>query len=445
MHQRNLLIIAIVVPGCLLAFAAQDRTGQGKRFAEVVQQINERHFQPVDSEQLFKAAMDGVFRTLDDRSEFIESVKIKDYNIDLKREFAGIGVELDADPSTGNISVVAPVFGGPAWRAGVRSGDLVDSVNGIDASGLDLSEIVAQFRGEVGSALNLRIKKMSVTDTDSPVVQDIVIRRQNITIESIRGDRRLPSGAWDWWLEGEPNIAYLRITYFSKQTGSQCFEILHELINGNKKLKGLIIDLRGNAGGILEGGIAVCDLFLEDELIVAITNARTNDHSDRKQIQQEWTATQGQILEGVPIAILIDEFTASVSEVVAACLQDHDRATIVGSRSFGNASIQTTTALSSGPGAIRLTTNQYQRPSGCRLNRLSTSQDTDAWGVRPNSSFAFSPTRQQLENWISWRRERDLVLVRQTHGIVDPGTLLPQHADPVLGRSLTLFHSEERL
>ena len=121
MHQRNLLIIAIVVPGCLLAFAAQDQTGQGKRFAEVVQQINERHFQPVDSEQLFKAAMDGVFRTLDDRSEFIESVKIKDYNIALKREFAGIGVELDADPTTGNISVVAPVFGGPAWRAGVRS------------------------------------------------------------------------------------------------------------------------------------------------------------------------------------------------------------------------------------------------------------------------------------------------------------------------------------
>ena len=444
MHQRNLLIIAIVVPGCLLAFAAQDQTGQGKRFAEVVQQLNKRHFQPVDSEQLFNAAMDGVFRTLDDRSKFIESINMNDYIKEPKDEFAGIGVELDANPSTGNISVVAPVFGGPAWRAGVRSGDLVDSVNGIDASSLDLSEIVNQFRGAVGSTVNLRVRKAGVIDTDSPVVQDITIRRQNIAIESIRGDRRLPSGAWDWWLEGEPNIAYLRISFFSKQTGSQCSEILHDLAERNKSLEGLIIDLRGNAGGVLESGVSVCDLFLEDELVVAITNARIRDHSDRKQIQQEWRATRGKILEGVPIAILIDEFTADVSEVVAACLQDHGRAKIVGSRSFGNASIQTTTVLSSGPGAIRLTTNQYQRPSGSHLNRLSTSQDTDAWGVRPDSGFAFSPTRQQLENWISWRRERDLVRVRRANEIVDPGRLLPQHADPVLGRSLTLFHSNDR-
>ena len=226
MHQRNLLIIAIVVPGCLLAFAAQDQTGQGKRFAEVVQQINKRHFQPVDSEQLFNTAMDGVFRTLDDRSKFIESANLKDYNKELKKEFAGIGVELDANPETGKISVVAPVFGGPAWRAGIRSGDLIDSVNGIDASSLALSETVAQFRGEVGSAVNLRVRKARASDTDSLVFQDITIRRQNIAIESIRGDRRLPSGAWDWWLEGESDIAYLRISYFSNQTGSQCSDIL---------------------------------------------------------------------------------------------------------------------------------------------------------------------------------------------------------------------------
>ncbi|MBT6918439.1 MAG: PDZ domain-containing protein, partial [Planctomycetaceae bacterium] len=188
MHQRNLLIIAIVVPGCLLAFAAQDQTGQGKRFAEVIQQINKSHFQPVDSEQLFNAAMDGVFRTLDDRSKFIEAVNLKNSNKKLKKEFAGIGVELDANPATGKVSVVAPVFGGPAWRAGVRSGDLIESVNGIDASGLGLSEIVAQFRGEVGSVVNLRVRKAGVNDTDSTVFQDIIIRRQSIAIESIRGD-----------------------------------------------------------------------------------------------------------------------------------------------------------------------------------------------------------------------------------------------------------------
>jgi len=445
MHQKNLLIIAIVVPGCLLAFAAQDRTGQGKRFAEVIQQINNRHFQTVDSEQLFNAAMDGVFRTLDDRSEFIEAVDLEKYNKELTKEFAGIGVELNADPLSGDISVVAPVFGGPAWRAGIRSGDLIDSVNGVAASGLNLSEIVTQFRGEAGSAVNLRIRKKNMSDTGLPVYQNITILRQNIIVESIRGDRRLPSGAWDWWLEGESDIAYLRITYFSNQTGSQCSDILKDLASENE-LKGLIIDLRGNTGGILESGISVCDLFLEDELIVAITNAKNSDRfGPKKQIQQEWKASPGKILQGVPIAVLIDEFTANVSEIVAACLQDCGRATIVGSRSFGNASVQTVTVLSSGSGAIRLTTNEYQRPSGAHLNRLSTSHDSDSWGVRPNSNFAFSPTRQQLENWISWRRQRDLGRVRQPNESVDPGALLPQHADPVLGRALTLFRSEERL
>ena len=121
MHRRNLLIVAIVVPGCLLACAAQDRTGQGKRFAEVIQRIDEGYFRTVDSEQLFQAAMEGVFRKLDDRSEFIEPSKFKNYERDFKKEFAGIGVELDTEPSSGDIIVVAPVYGGPAWRAGIRS------------------------------------------------------------------------------------------------------------------------------------------------------------------------------------------------------------------------------------------------------------------------------------------------------------------------------------
>ena len=185
--------------------------------------------------------------------------------------------------------------------------------------------------------------------------------------------------------------------------------------------------------------------FLGTGLIAAVANDRLKDRSNRKQLQQEWAATPGQVLEGIPIAILVDEFTASVAEIVAACLQDHKRATIVGSRSFGNASVQTITTLSSGPGAIRLTTNEYQRPSGTSLNRLSTSRDSDAWGVRPDSNFAFSPTRKQLEDWITWRQDRDRVRSTQADVALDPGELLPRNADPVLGRALTLFGPQKQL
>ena len=439
MHRRNLLIIAIVVPGCLLACAAQDRTGQGKRFAEVIYRIDKGYFRNIDSEHLFQAAMEGVFRKLDDRSEFIEPSKLRNYERDFKKEFAGIGVELDTELSSGDIVVVAPVYGGPAWQAGIRSGDRIVSVEGIETSGRNLSEIVAQFRGEVGSQVDLCIRKQGVGLNDRSAIQDITISRQNITIESVRGDRRLPSGKWDWWLEGDPTIAYLRISHFSKRTDAEVAALIEKLVF-KQPPKGLVIDLRGNSGGILEGGIALCDLFLEDGLIAAVTNDRLN-RSNRKQLQQKWTATAGQVLKGVPIAVLVDEFTASVAEIVAACLQDHKRATIVGSRTFGNASIQTITKLSSGPGAIQLTTNEYQRPSGTSLHRLSTSTESDAWGVRPDSNFAFSPTRKQLEDWITWRQDRDRS--GQSSAVLDPGGLLPRHADPVLGRSLTLFDTQK--
>jgi carboxyl-terminal processing protease len=438
MHRRNLLIVAIVVPGCLLACAAQDRTGQGKRFSEVIQRIDKGYFRTVDTEQLFQAAMEGVFRKLDDRSEFIEPSKFKNYERDFKKEFAGIGVELDTEPSSGDIIVVAPVYGGPAWRAGIRSGDRIISVENIKTSGRTLSEVVSQFRGVVGSKVDLCIKKQGVSQNGLSAVQDVTISRQNITIESVRGDRRLPGGKWNWWLEGEPNIVYLRISHFGNRTGLEIAQLIEKLVF-NQVPKGLVIDLRGNSGGMLQAGIAVCDLFLGDGLIAAVANDRLKDRSNRKQLQQEWAATPGQVLEGIPIAILVDEFTASVAEIVAASLQDHKRATIVGSRSFGNASVQTITTLSNGSGAIQLTTNEYQRPSGTSLNRLSTSRDSDAWGVRPDSNFAFSPTRKQLEDWITWRQDRDRVRSSQTDVALDPGELLPRNADPVLGRALTLF------
>ena len=439
MHRRNLLIFAIVVPGCILACAAQDRTGQGKRFAEVIYRIDKGYFRNIDSEQLFQAAMEGVFRKLDDRSEFIEPSQLRNYERDFKKEFAGIGVELDAELSSGEIVVVAPVYGGPAWQAGIRSGDRIISVEGIETRGRNLSEIVAQFRGEVGSQVELCIRKQGVGLNDRSVIQDVTLSRQNITIESVRGDRRLPSGKWDWWLEGDPNIAYLRISHFSKRTDTEVAALIEKLVF-KQPPRGLVIDLRGNSGGILEGGIALCNLFLEDGLIAAVTNDRSNN-SNGKQLQQKWTATAGQVLKGVPIAVLVDEFTAGVAEIVAACLQDHKRATIVGSRTFGNASVQTITTLSSGPGAIRLTTNEYQRPSGTSLNRLSTSTESDAWGVQPDSNFAFSPTRKQLEDWITWRQDRDRS--GQSSAVLDPGELLPRYADPVLGRALTLFDTQK--
>ena len=437
MYRRNLLLLALVIPTCLLAWAARDRSGQGRRFAEVARIVSERYIEPVEKERLFEAAMDGLFATLDENSRYIPPQSYQNITGRLDQRFAGIGVELSVSDISHEVVVLSPVYGGPAWEAGIVPGDQIIAINGQGMHGEAAADVAARLRGEEGSRLRLLVGSPHGVETLGAGERELELTRRLVTLESVRGDRRLADGRWEWWLEGEAGLAYLRITQFGEQTEEEVTAVLNE-IAANRSLRGIILDLRGNAGGLLEAAVAVCDLFLDEGVIVT-----TLDHR-RAAPAEHRNASPGAMLPSTPMVVLIDSFTASAAEIVAACLQDKKRAVLVGTRSYGKGSVQSLMPLALGRGSIRLTTAEYRRPTGEAIERSVGMESEQAWGVCPDPGFNFTPTGQQLDRWLLWRRQRDWPELAVANGVrpeavADPAVSLPRHVDPVLARSLTVF------
>jgi carboxyl-terminal processing protease len=432
MSRRNLLLLCLVVPTCLLAWAAQDRSGLGRRFAEVVRQVDRRYIEPVNSGQLFTAAVNGLFASLDGNSRYLDAATYHDLSTARDQASAGIGVEIaTAEPSAG-IVVIAPVVDGPAWQAGIVAGDRILSIDGQPVTGLSLQQVAEQLRGVAGTILRLEVVPRAADAS-----RTITLTRQPLRVASIQGDRRLADGRWDWWLEGEPGIALIRITRFGEQTGEEIAEVFSEL-RVDAPPSGLVLDLRGNPGGQLEAAVAVSDLFLDEGTIVT-----TNDHR-QPSARQISEANPGDLLDGAPLVVLIDDLTASAAEIVAASLQDHGRATIVGSRSYGKGSVQTLLPLPGAETAIQLTTAEYRRPAGTSIDRSPAAAGEEPWGVVPDDGYALTPTRQQLDRWRAWRHDRDRPAAAklpspQSDAVADPAATLPRQADPVLARGLRAF------
>lgn len=432
MFRCNLLLICLVIPACLLAWVARDRSDLGKQFAAVVRQIDHRYIDSVDEGQLFKAAMNGLFASLDTNSRYIDAATYLDVSNALGQPSAGIGVEIATAKSPTGVIVVAPVPDGPACQAGLMAGDRILAINGQPVGDLSLQQVAEKLRGPAGTSLRLEVAA-------SPGINSraLTISRQPLSVASIQGDRRLADGRWDWWLEGEPGIALIRVSRFSEGTSTEIAEVLATL-HLETPPSGLVLDLRGNPGGHFEAAVAVCDLFLNEGTIVT-----TND---RRQTSPRLTrqATPGDLLDGAEIIVLTDDLTASAAEIVAACLQDHGRATIVGSRSYGRGSVQSLLPLPDSATAIELTTSEYRRPSGAAIDRRPDATNDHPWGVIPDAGYALTLPREQLDRWRVWRHERDRpaaargVFLQSTTN-ADPAATLPRHADAVLARGLRAF------
>lgn len=432
MFRCNLLLICLVIPACLLTWVARDRSGLGKQFAAVVRQVDRRYIESVDTAQLFKAAMNGLFASLDANSRYVDAASYLDSSDTRSQASAGIGVEIATVESLGGVVVVAPVPDGPACQAGLVAGDRILTINGQPVDDMNLQRVAEKLRGPSGTSLRLEV--VSPPKTNS---RPLTISRQPLSVASIQGDRRLADGRWDWWLEGEPGIAMIRVKRFAEGTSTEIAEVLTTL-NSEVPPSGLVLDLRGNPGGLFETAVAVCDLFLNEGTIVTTNDRRQTSARQTRQ------ATPGDLLNGSEIVVLIDDLTASAAEIVAACLQDHGRATIVGSRSYGKGSIQALLPLPDTGTAIELTTSEYRRPSGTAIDRPADTTANRSWGVSPDAGYALTPTREQLDLWRAWRHDRDRPaaarsVFRQSVTSADPALNLPRHADPVLARSLRAF------
>jgi carboxyl-terminal processing protease len=309
-----------------------------RSFTEVFSRIKSDYVEPVEDKKLLEDAVQGMLAGLDPHSAYLDADSFKDMRVETEGQFGGLGIEVTME--NGFVKVVSPIEDTPAARAGVKPGDLIIRLDDKAVKGMTLTEAVRFMRGKPGSDITLTIVREGAT---KPL--KITLTRAVIKIQSVKS-RMLESG-----------FGYVRITQFQAGTDKGLAEALKKLETENKgALRGMILDLRNNPGGVLNSAVGVSDAFLDKGLIV-YTEGRVADS------KMKLSATPGDLLNGAPLVVLINGGSASASEIVAGALQDHKRAVIMGTKSFGKGSVQTIIPMSNG-GALKLTTARYYTPSG---------------------------------------------------------------------------------
>ncbi|ACL74355.1 S41 family peptidase [Thioalkalivibrio sulfidiphilus] len=337
-----------------------------RAFTDVYMRIKRNYVDYVDDTTLLENAIRGMLSGLDPHSSYLTPRDFQDLQIGTSGEFGGLGLEVGMED--GFVKVISPIDDTPASRAGVRAGDLIIRLDDKPVKGMTLNEAVNEMRGPKGTDITLTIMREGA---DQPI--RITLTRDTIRVRSVRSEML------------EPGFAYVRISNFQSRTAQNLVEEINKLQREGNGLRGLILDLRNNPGGVLNGAVGVSDAFLEDGLIV-YTEGRTADAQFRYQ------ASPGDVLKGAPMVVLVNEGSASASEIVAGALQDHQRAVIMGTRTFGKGSVQTILPLRQDT-ALKLTTARYYTPEGrsiqaegiepdIKLERLQVSAaETD--GSRP--------------------------------------------------------------
>ena len=461
MPKRNLFVLLMMIAVAGVSWLARDRAGHGRRFAEVLGAIEQSYLDPVDQQGLFDAAMQGVFSKLDEHSAFLAGDQRDRLESQLDQEFGGVGLELDgSDPHQG-ITVVSPVLGSPAWHAGIAAGDRILAIDGVSTTTMALDEAFRRLRGQPGTSVRLTVRTDSPED-DAPVAaaRESVLLREVIKTESVTGDRRRQDGVWEWAIEGEPDVAVIRISTFGERTAEEVRRAVEAIASRRagvdsapdgerRSAAAIILDLRGNAGGLLSAAVEVCDIFLDDGVIVSTKGRGVHDAGaagDDAAALDVRRATRGAAFADLPMAVLVDGLTASAAEVVAACLQDHGRAIVVGSRSFGKGTVQSLMPLSDGSGLLKLTTSEYLRPSRVTINRREEDDGDATWGVSPDRGCEITPTGRQIEAFQAWRRIRDVVPAKG-EPIETPQPLslagMPRRVDMVLAKAIDAIRERE--
>lgn len=349
LNQKNLLLIALgAAMGGLVAVGgsafAEREAGESttipfeglKTFSEVYGRIRQDYVEPVPDSKLLEDAIRGMLSGLDPHSSYLDQEQYNELKVGTTGQFGGLGIEVGME--NGFVKVISPIDDTPAQKAGVKAGDLVIRLDDKPVKGMSLNDAVKTMRGEPGSEIVLTVVRDGV---EQPL--KIKIIRDIIKVKSVKS-RILEDG-----------YGYLRISSFQSKTGDSVVEAVGEL-KKNGDLKGLVLDLRNNPGGVLNAAVAVSDAFLEGGLVV-YTDGRVED------AKMKFNATAGDIIKGAPIVVLINAGSASASEIVAGALQDHKRAVIMGEKTFGKGSVQTILPTSNG-GAVKLTTARYYTPSG---------------------------------------------------------------------------------
>ena len=366
---------------------------------DTLDQIERNYVRPVDRRKLVEAAIKGILSELEDPySTYIGPEEMERFRTTIESKFGGIGLQVVVD--RGQLKVSSPLPGTPAYRAGIIAGDRIVEIDGKSTENLSIDEAVRRLKGDVGTQVILTVIHPGKTARET-----IRMTRESIHVETVLGDHRNPDDTWNFMLDPDKRIAYVRITAFSRDTADELRKALGDL--QKEKLRGLILDLRFNPGGLLGSAVEVADLFVSQGRIVSTAG--------RNAREKKWEAHREGTFEGFPMAVLVNRFSASASEIVAACLQDHKRAAIVGERTWGKGSVQNVIELEYSPdqtarSALKLTTAGYRRPNGKNIDKPPDAKETDEWGVRPDKGLEVKVDDEELFALMADRRARDILV-----------------------------------
>ncbi|HEY4329850.1 MAG TPA: S41 family peptidase [Phycisphaerae bacterium] len=405
----------VAVPQAHLAAPVRDSYQFFDTLVDLRSQILHNYVEKVDDDKLMNGAIKGMMAELDPYSNYFTKDELAAFDRAVHGQFSGIGAEISQDPSNGNFVIVSPLEESPALKAGVYAGDHIVKIAGDSTDGLSLKELLTKVSGEPGSIL-----KMTVIHEGDKNPIDLAINRQVIQVHSVRGVKHDPAGNWDFLIDPEHRIGYVRITNFMENTADELDKALLPLINDKKNasLKGIIIDLRFDPGGLLQAGIDVCKRFLDSGVIVT---AGRPDSSKRDFVSE---ATSEKTYPRIPLVVLINEYSASASEIVAGALKDHHRAVLIGARSFGKGSVQTLINLDNGNAALKLTTQYYYLPSG---NNIMRKKDAKEWGVEPDPAFNIPLTDDENRAVLIARNQSEII--HKTIGATPAAATAPALAD----------------
>jgi carboxyl-terminal processing protease len=351
------------------AAASTDTYRNLNLFGDVFERVRSDYVERPDDSKLVETAINGMLAGLDPHSSFMDAKSFRDMQVQTRGEFGGLGIEVTMEE--GLVKVVSPIDETPAAKAGIQANDVITHLDDEAVQGLTLNQAVEKMRGPVNTKIKLRVMRKG---QDKPI--DISITRDIIRVRAVRSN-----------LNGD-DVVYIKLTQFNEQTTDGLKKAIADLtaqIPGDK-LKGFIIDLRNNPGGLLDQAISVSDVFLERGEIVS-TRGRNVEETQR------FNARAGDLTKGKPVIVLVNGGSASASEIVAGALQDHKRATVLGTRSFGKGSVQTIIPLGAGNGALRLTTARYYTPSGKSIQAKGITPDIEVLQDVPEELKARADTK----------------------------------------------------
>ncbi|MFW6108531.1 MAG: S41 family peptidase [bacterium] len=406
MRGREFLWLAVVVVLVLLRAAPAGNDDEAsyasfKTLVTVLEQVKRNYVEPVDNETLFYGAYKGMLAELDPYSQFMTRQDIEQLTIDTEGEFGGLGIEITLDQNR-ILTVITPIEDTPAMRSGVLPGDKIVEIEGKSTYNMTLLDAVKVLRGKPGTKVTI-----TVVHEGSGKREEITITRDVIKVKSIRAAKMVDEGA---------KIGYVRMSNFQKTTADELDQAIKEL--QGQGMEALILDLRRNPGGLLDSAVDVCDRFIAKGLIVS-TKGRNPKTEHRFEAHEKGTYPD------FPLAVLVSNYSASGSEIVAGAVQDHHRGILIGTRTFGKGSVQTILPVNDGA-KLRLTTAKYYTPSGRMIHRDTDAEEDDPWGIMPDIKVE-TTREEQLGLLKHWQQEH----VEEQNE--DNGTQPPEAPTPPVG------------